>query len=109
MITIQQTLGERVKTTRISKKLSQSDLAKKIGISQGTIAHIENGRNKDTKHIFSIAKALNVSVEWLYYGDTSNKNLWPFFSITKQQYDSLSDQIKEEIENFIQYHLSKSH
>ena len=37
-----------VKELRISKKLSQADLAKKMGNSQSTIGRIENGSVKPT-------------------------------------------------------------
>lgn len=49
-------------------KLSQEQLARKVGVSQGLIAQIEKGTNQGSKHIASIARALNVSADWLETG-----------------------------------------
>lgn len=62
------TLAERVRSERERRKMSQDELAKAAGISQSTIAQIERGRNKGTKYILSLAKALSVAPEWLGTG-----------------------------------------
>ncbi len=36
-------LGEKIKTLRKEKKLSQTELAKKSGISRATLSKLENG------------------------------------------------------------------
>ena len=59
------TFGDRVRDRRNELELAQEDLAKAAGISQSTIAQIENGRNKGTKHILALARALEVRPEWL--------------------------------------------
>ncbi|ADU91123.1 helix-turn-helix domain-containing protein [Taylorella equigenitalis] len=101
------TLGDRVKIARINSKLSQIDLAKKTGLSQGTIAHIENGRNRDTKHLMDLAKALSVRAEWLYYGEGNVKDTWPFRRISQNEYLQLNEVLKEDIEDYVQLKLSK--
>ena len=60
--------GERVKTTRNEKELTQKQLAKLSGVGQSTIADLERGRNSGSSHIAKIAKALNVSAVWLTDG-----------------------------------------
>ena len=60
--------GERVKTTRHEKELTQKQLAKLSGVGQSTIADLERGRNSGSSHIAKIAKALNVSAVWLTDG-----------------------------------------
>ena len=47
---------------------SQEDLAKAAKVSQSTIAQIEGGRNKGSKHILALANALKVPPEWLQDG-----------------------------------------
>lgn len=47
---------------------SQEDLAKAAKVSQSTIAQIEGGRNKGSKHILALANALKVPPEWLQEG-----------------------------------------
>lgn len=54
------TFGERVKRFREAASLSQPALAKQIGVSQATISQIESGDSASSKHIFKLAKALNV-------------------------------------------------
>ena len=62
------TFIDRLKTSRKSKGLSQLELANRIGASQSTIASLENGSNTSTSYVFEIARVLEVSPEWLYYG-----------------------------------------
>jgi SOS-response transcriptional repressor LexA len=62
------TFGDRVHERREAREMSQEQLAKASGVSQSTIAQIESGRNKGTKHILKLATALGVSPEWLESG-----------------------------------------
>ena len=102
-----QTFGDRVKLARKQSKLSQLELANRIGVTQGTITHIENGRNRDTKYIMDLAKALSVRAEWLYYGSGNIKDIWPFDTISQNDYLLLSAEVKEDIEDYIQLKISK--
>lgn len=62
------TFGDRVRERREAHEMSQEQLAKASGVSQSTIAQIESGRNKGTKHILKLATALAVRPEWLENG-----------------------------------------
>lgn len=62
------TLAERLKEARSDKGLSQTALAKLVGIGQATVASIENGRNRGSTYITKIARVLDVSPEWLADG-----------------------------------------
>lgn len=61
------TIAERLKLAR--GDLSQADLAKKSGVSPGTIGNIEAGTRTKPRELLSIARALNVSPEWLQHGN----------------------------------------
>lgn len=62
------TFATRVRARRERLGLSQEQLSKVAGVSQSTIAQIENGRNKGTKHIIALADALRVQPKWLSEG-----------------------------------------
>ncbi|WP_107689156.1 helix-turn-helix domain-containing protein [Neisseria wadsworthii] len=61
-------IGDRIKKARLNLKLSQSELAKRANVSQGTIGQLESGRNQSSGKIVELATALNVTPEWLLYG-----------------------------------------
>lgn len=62
------TLAERLVLAREAASLSQVDLAKRVGIEQGTISQIERGISKRTSYLPEIARACGVSIEWLAFG-----------------------------------------
>lgn len=62
------TFADRLRLSRKNKGLSQKELAARIGTGQSTIATLETGGSVSTSYVFEIAKILNVSPEWLYYG-----------------------------------------
>lgn len=66
------TIGERVKNKRIELNISQSSLAELVGMKQQSISDLEAGNIEKLRNIVEIAKALNCSVEWLYYGTTNH-------------------------------------
>ncbi|SAK65738.1 putative phage repressor [Caballeronia pedi] len=58
-------IGKRLIEAREKRGWSQDELADKAGVSQGTIGHLESGRNKSSTKLPQIAAALGVTVEWL--------------------------------------------
>ncbi|BBP95937.1 hypothetical protein BSFA1_10660 [Burkholderia sp. SFA1] len=58
-------IGKRLIEAREKRGWSQEELADKAGVSQGTIGHLESGRNKSSTKLSQIAAALGVTVEWL--------------------------------------------
>lgn len=66
-------IGKIIKTVRISRKLSQADLAEYTELSVPYISHIETGRSKASlETIVKIANALGVSVDRLLNGNQDN-------------------------------------
>jgi len=63
------TLGDRIKEARLSLGMSQAQLARKIGVSQGAIGHLEQGRTQASSLLLRLASALGVSPVWLESGD----------------------------------------
>ena len=58
-------IGKRIIEARTARGLSQEDLAARSGVSQGTIGHLESGRNKTSTKLPEIAAALGLTVEQL--------------------------------------------
>jgi len=63
-----ETIGTRIRERRKALGLSQQLLANKAGVTQGLIGQIEAGTNKGSKHTVAIARALEVSPDWLESG-----------------------------------------
>jgi SOS-response transcriptional repressor LexA len=61
-------LKERFSIARTKAKLSQAELAVKVGISQAAINKIETGATLHPRRMNDFAKHLNVTAEWLLYG-----------------------------------------
>ncbi|MFH3514263.1 helix-turn-helix transcriptional regulator [Citrobacter sp. 70972423] len=66
------TLAARLKIAREKKGLSQAQLADMIGLSQQSVAKIENGETLQPRKIKEIAKVLDVSQKWLQLGIEEN-------------------------------------
>lgn len=66
---MENTVNERLKLLRSELKLSQSELAAKLGMSSTGIWKIETeGAKPRSSTLSAIAREFNVSLEWLMYG-----------------------------------------
>ena len=65
----QQAIGERLRASRESRKLSQDDLAAKTGMTKAAIYEIEAGKRAPlTWTITLLARALGCPAGWLAFG-----------------------------------------
>lgn len=62
-------IGDRIRSVRRQKNISQAELAKLANVTQGAISQLENGRNDTSKELPAIAMALGVDVYWLQTGE----------------------------------------
>lgn len=86
------TIGERIRKARENTNLKQTELAKLLNKSQGTITDIENGKNKGNFEILKeICIALNVSADWILFGSE------------KQEKENLSDEGKRLLQEYKKY------
>jgi phage repressor protein C with HTH and peptisase S24 domain len=88
-------IGKRLIEARSKLGWSQEDLAAKSGVSQGTIGHLESGRNKSSTLLPKIAGALGVTVEWLTGG---GKETGKVASVLGMGDAGLADRIKSLID-----------
>lgn len=67
-------IGKRIKAQRKLRGLSQAQLAEKISLTPHYISEIECGRrHASTDTMFGIASALQISLDYLYWGSESEK------------------------------------
>lgn len=69
------TLAVRLKQARLKKKLTQEELAETVGIKQQAVQRIEAGKVKSTSYVVQLAKALDVTPEWLALGENEGGSL----------------------------------
>lgn len=62
------TLGERLKWARERKGLSQEELGKAAGMTQGGIGHLEQDLRQTSRRMAQLAHALEVNPLWLAEG-----------------------------------------
>ncbi len=61
-------LKDRLKKARMARGLSQTELAKRVNVSQVAIQRLEAGDVKSTTFLVELATALDVSPNWLLHG-----------------------------------------
>lgn len=90
-------LGDRIRAKRRELNISQIELAKKVGITQGALSHLESGRNETSKELPQIALALGVDVHWLLTGQELKSNIRSSFEAT-DDWDSSTPLDDDEVE-----------
>jgi transcriptional regulator with XRE-family HTH domain len=70
LITPVTSIASRLKEAREARDLTQPALAKRAGVSQGTVGNIESGTRQGSAVVLhKLAAALSVRFEWLLEGD----------------------------------------
>lgn len=67
-------IKNKVAEIRNIKNITQEELAKKSNISRVALSSIENGTVPNGETMFNIAKALDESVENIFYEDNVNQD-----------------------------------
>ena len=68
-------MKDRIRIARKRAKLSQSELASIVGVTQPTISSWESdGSEPSASDLIALSDALGVSASWLLYGDGGNGN-----------------------------------
>lgn len=90
-------IGNRIKARREELGMSQGDLAKKMGVSRQAISKAEShDGNITTDKAERFAKALDISVAFLLYGDTEHIVL----PKSREEYLDLSDDMRERVDKY---------
>lgn len=67
----------RLKDARIKSGLSQSDLAKKLGVNPQYINMLEDNKGYSYKKAKELSEILNVSADWLFFGRNNAGEMEP--------------------------------
>lgn len=62
-------LSDRLKYIRQRHNLSQAELAQKAGTTQQAIQQAENGKARQPRYLHRLAQSLDISIEWMIFGD----------------------------------------
>lgn len=68
------TIGDRIKKARLAIRMTQTELARRAGVSGGTLRDLEDNIETDTTHIAKLAFALGVAPLWLAEGEGDPKD-----------------------------------
>ncbi|MFS7475273.1 helix-turn-helix domain-containing protein, partial [Enterococcus faecium] len=78
-------IGDNIKSTRKSKKMTQNDLAIKASISRSYLADVEGDRyNPSIETLDSIARALDVPIVALINDSSTDNIVEPYESLTAE-------------------------
>lgn len=79
------TIGERIKTLRKIKKLTQKDIATKVGVSAAAVLHWEKDVNTPKLEYLNIlAPMLDSTIDYIMYGkEESSENIKEFRPVTR--------------------------
>lgn len=83
-------IGDRVKAKRLEMGLSQDELATRSKTTQQSIVNVEIGKTKSPRNLLDLAKALNVSPEYLKDGVEAGNVSYVGIKESKGQYPLVS-------------------
>ena len=96
-------VGERLKKARTDRKMTQIELAKKIGVSVAFLSRIERGSSElNLKRLGQICKELGVSEGYILNGTYEGTN-----SYLENDFKTLLDKSTDEQKKMI-YEISKT-
>lgn len=95
-------IGARIKAARISRGLTQEELADAAGISRPAVTMWEAGdvNNIRPKHLFRAATALGVEPQWIVTGEESKakitqRHLTKEAMLLAEEYDSMPTNLRQ--------------
>lgn len=93
----------RIRKIREDKSLTQTELAKRVGVKPATISRYENGENQPSPEMLSkIAVALGVDVNMLF-DDTSAVDYVSISELQVRIIDAVLKQPKEKLQKILQF------
>jgi len=85
-------LGNRLRQARLDKNLTQSDVAKKIGVTRSIVARYESDTNDpSSENIKKLAELYEVSSDWLLELPTFKNNNYYLLDLPEKAKIELKD------------------
>lgn len=98
-----QLIGPKIRKIRKERKLTQTDLASRIGIQQSDLSRMEKGEYRvslDT--LFQILAEFNVSISE-FFDDVAQENITPRDVKVVRELNDLTPDARREVEAFIEF------
>jgi transcriptional regulator with XRE-family HTH domain len=100
-------VGQRIRHYRLERNLTQTELARQIGIQQSDLSRMEQGEYRvPLDALFKILRAFEVSFGE-FFGDLSQGRLTSRESALLQSFRSLSRAAQQEVLDFIDFKLAR--
>lgn len=72
--------SELVRKHRKEKNITTTELAKMVGVSQGTISNLERGKNVSDKVVDKVIKVLEIPISDINYEEVKNNTVLPGYA-----------------------------
>ncbi|WP_422122896.1 helix-turn-helix domain-containing protein [Planococcus sp. X10-3] len=103
------TIGEKIKTKRNEKRMTQQELADKIGVSYTTVSLYEsNSRKPSFKALARIADVFDVSTAYFFEEEDPSEAKRDKVKVAMRNMDKLSDEDVDRVNDIIKTFLNSS-
>jgi transcriptional regulator with XRE-family HTH domain len=87
--------GQRVRSLRKAKEMTQPTLARLVGVNQSTLSDIENGSGFSAEILMKLAEHLESPAEYIMRGETA---AWPFRRVSLERFLLLKPEDRSYVE-----------
>ncbi len=78
-------IGERISARLTALGMSQSELARRVGVTQGSVAQLISGRSKSSAHLHKIARELKTTPAFLSGETDDDQSEQPDYHLTGEE------------------------
>ena len=97
------TIGQRIRAYRLERHVTQTELARQIGIQQSDLSRMEKGEYRVSLDVlFRILHALELTLGQ-FFGDLAQGNLTPAESRLLQSFRLLSQTAQDEVVEYVEF------
>lgn len=102
------TIGQRIRAHRLERQVTQTELARQIGMQQSDLSRMEKGEYRvSLDALFKIMGALELSLGD-FFGDLASKGLTSEESRLLQSFRALPEEAQDEVLEFVEFKRGRS-